>query len=111
MVVAPESVCPKWMTGALKLKFGGINGALYPVGAEIPGARPGAPDNRQFSTQINDREKGRRDGGSTDTLSISIWLLIHLFSQFFSSLLNSPPPNSDCKIILVIRILFNLFKS
>lgn len=43
MVVAPERVCPKWMTGALKLKLGGIKGVLYPVGAEIPGARPGAP--------------------------------------------------------------------
>lgn len=43
MVVAPESVWPKCMTGALKLKFGGINGVLYPVGAERPGARPGAP--------------------------------------------------------------------
>jgi len=38
MVVAPESVCPKWMTGALKLKLGGMSGALYPVGAERPGA-------------------------------------------------------------------------
>lgn len=44
MVVAPDSVCPKCITGALKLKFGGIKGvALYPVGAERPGARPGAP--------------------------------------------------------------------
>jgi len=33
------------MTGALKLKFGGIIGALYPVGAERPGARPGAARN------------------------------------------------------------------
>jgi hypothetical protein len=28
MVVAPERVCPKWMTGALKLKFGGIRGGF-----------------------------------------------------------------------------------
>jgi hypothetical protein len=26
IIVAPESVWPKWMTGALKLKFGGIKG-------------------------------------------------------------------------------------
>ena len=43
IVVAPDSVCPKCITGALKLKFGGIKGVLYPVGAFRPGARPGAP--------------------------------------------------------------------
>ena len=46
IVVAPDKVCPKCMTGALKLKFGGIKGTLYPDGAERPGARPGAPVER-----------------------------------------------------------------
>jgi hypothetical protein len=48
IVVAPESVCPKCITGALKLKFGGIKGAL---GAERPGASPGAPTQKKNNKQ------------------------------------------------------------
>ena len=60
-MVAPDKVCPKCITGALKLKFGGIKGTLYPDGADRPGARPGAPAHCQYP-KLN-RKRVERIGG------------------------------------------------
>jgi hypothetical protein len=54
IVVSPVRVCPKWITGALRLKFNGIKGVVYALGAVMPGASPGAPTNTDETGSITD---------------------------------------------------------